>query len=109
MTKPQRIAEWEAKIAPIVAAFQRLRDATDKANEAGTLDPNGALFQATWGSFETMLKVLDAGGWICWFLYDNQCGKKAFTASPRAGVKPRHIRTPRQLARLIVEWEDAQD
>jgi hypothetical protein len=56
-----------------------------------------------------MLKMLDAGGWICWFLYDNECGKKAFTASPRAGVKPRHVRTPRQLARLIVEWEDAQE
>ena len=109
MTKPQRIAEWEAKIAPIVAAFKSLRDATDNAHAAGTLDPNGALFQATWGSFEAMLKALDAGDWICWFLYDNECGRKAFTASPCAGKKPRHIRTPRQLARLIVEWEDGQE
>jgi hypothetical protein len=109
MTKPQRIAAWEAKIAPIVAAFQRLGDATDNANAAGTLDPNGALFQATWGSFETMLKLIDSGGWIGWYLYDNRCGKKAFTASPRAGVKPRHVRTTRQLARLVVEWEDAQE
>ena len=64
MTKPQRIAAWEAKIAPIVDAFKSLRDATDNAHAAGTLDPNGALFQAPWGSFETMLKMLDAGGWI---------------------------------------------
>jgi hypothetical protein len=109
MTKPQRIAAWEAKITPIVAAFKSLRDATDNAHAAGTMDPNGALFQATWGSFETMLKMLDAGGWICWFLYDNECGNKAFTASPCAGKKPRHIRTTRQLARLVVEWEDAQE
>jgi lauroyl/myristoyl acyltransferase len=109
MTKPQRISEWEVKIAPIVAAFKSLRDATDNAHAAGTMDPNGALFQATWGSFETMLKMLDSGGWICWFLYDNRCGKKAFTASPCAGKNPRHIRTPRQLARLVVEWEDAQE
>ena len=95
MTKPQRIAEWEAKIAPIVAAFQRLSDATDKANEAGTLDPNGALFQATWGSFETMLKMLDSGGWICWFLYENQCGKRGFEATPCASKKRRKVRTPR--------------
>ena len=47
MNKPQRIAEWEAKIAPIVEVFQRLRDATDNANLAGTLDPNGELFMAT--------------------------------------------------------------
>jgi hypothetical protein len=109
MTKPQRIAEWEAKIAPIVAAFKSLRDATDDAHAAGTLDPNGALFQATWGSFETMLKLIDSGDWIGWYVYDNRCGKKAFTASPCAGKKPHHIRTPRQLARLIVEWEDAQE
>jgi hypothetical protein len=109
MTKPQRIAAWEAKIVPIVAAFQRLRDATDKANEAGTLDPNGALFQATWGSFGAMLKLIDSGGWIGWFLYENQCGKRGFEATPCAGKKSRKVRTPRQLARLIVEWEDAQD
>ena len=109
MTKPQRIAAWEAKIVPIVAAFKSLRDATDDAHAAGTLDPNGALFQATWGSFETMLKLIDSGGRVGWHLYDNRCGKKAFTASPRAGVKPRHVRTTRQLARLVVEWEDAQE
>jgi hypothetical protein len=109
MNKPQRIAAWEAKIAPIVEVFQRLRDATDNANSAGTLDPNGELFMATWCAFEELLGMLDSGGWICWFLYENQCGKKAFTAPPCAGKKPRHIRTPRQLARLIVEWEDGQE
>ncbi len=108
MKKPQRIAAWEAKIAPIVAAFQRLRDATDNAHAAGTLNPNGALFMATWSAFDDLLKLIDSGGWIGWYVYDNRCGKKAFTASPCAGKKPRHVRTPRQLARLIVEWEDGQ-
>jgi hypothetical protein len=45
MTKPQRIAEWEAKIAPIVDAFHRLRDATDNANAAGTLALAGRYFK----------------------------------------------------------------
>jgi hypothetical protein len=66
MTKPQRIAAWEAKIVPIVEVFQRLRDATDNAHAAGTLDPNGELFRATWCAFEELLGMLDAGGWICW-------------------------------------------
>jgi lauroyl/myristoyl acyltransferase len=109
MNKPQRIAAWEAKIAPIVAAFQRLRDATDKANEAGTLDPNGELFMATWRAFEELLGMLDSGGWIGWYLYDNRCGKRDFEATPCAGKKRRKVSTPRQLARLIVQWEDGQD
>jgi hypothetical protein len=109
MNKLQRIAEWEAKIEPIVAAFQRLRDATDNAHAAGTLDLNGALFQATWGSFEAMLKLIDSGDWICWFLYENQCGKRGFEATPCDGKKGRKVRTPHQLARLVVEWEDAQE
>jgi hypothetical protein len=53
--------------------------------------------------------MLDAGGWICWFLYENQCGKRGFEATPCAGKKRRKVRTTRQLARLIVEWEDAQE
>jgi hypothetical protein len=109
MTKPQRIAAWEAKIAPIVEAFQRLRDATDNANADGTLDPNGELFMATWCAFEELLGMLDSGGWICWFLYENQCGKRGFEATPCAGKKRRKVRTTRQLARLIVEWEDARE
>ena len=109
MNKPQRIAAWEAKIAPIVEVFQRLRDATDNANSAGTLDPNGELFMATWSAFEELLKLIDSGDWICWFLYDNRCGKRGFEATPCAGKKRRKVRTTRQLARLIVEWEDAQD
>jgi hypothetical protein len=108
MNKPQRIAEWEAKIVPIVAAFQRLRDATDNAHAAGTLDPNGALFMATWNAFEELLKLIDAGGWMCWFLYENECGKRGFEAMPCAGKKRRKVRTTRQLARLIVEWGDGQ-
>ena len=108
MNKPQRIAAWEAKIVPIVAAFQRLRDATDKANEAGTLDLHGELFQAMWSAFDVPLGLIDVGGWIGWYLYDNRCGKRGFEATPCDGKKRRKVRTPRQLARLIVGWEDAQ-
>lgn len=41
------------------------------------------------------------GTWLRWFIYENQCGRRAFEAKADAWKELRPIRTARDLARLI--------
>lgn len=105
MSKKEQIQEWTARISAIVEAKRNLDKACNAAIDAGTMDINGPLFNAVWTSFESMIDLVDFEGWIQWFVYDNECGKKGMEAS--GGRSPtRPIRTPAQLARLIVEAQN---
>lgn len=102
MSKDQQITQWTAKITKIVASYQRLSGACDKAIEAGALDINGPFHAAIWRAWDGMLGMLDHDEWISWYLCENECGERGFEAAA-PGCKSRRIRTPRQLARIIVE------
>lgn len=59
-----------------------------------------------------MLQRTDVEGWISWFIYDNDLGKRKLKAGwrpsqyvPRLSMRP--ITTTRLLARLIVAEEEA--
>jgi len=107
MKRINRINLWQSIVDRIVADYKRLDHACDAALKAGAMDANGPLFEAIWRSFQGMLERIDDDGWIHWFIYENECGKKAMQAKGcgKRGLTP--IKTPRQLARLIVESEDA--
>lgn len=101
----QRINRWQASIERIVADYRQLDAACDAALRAGVLDPSGPLYDAIWRAHEGMCCELDLYGWIDWYLHENDCGEKAFSGT--SGHRPAApVRTPRQLARLIVESED---
>lgn len=91
---------WETTADAVVAHYKRLEAAMNAADDAGCIDPDGPLFDAVWGAFEEMLNLVDRDGWIHWFIYENQCGKRGLNAS-EPGKKPRNIRTTKQLAKLI--------
>ena len=103
MTKKQKITHWENKINEIVEDYQALTAACNAAEKAGCLDPNGPLFTALWNVFGNLLRRADYDGWVNWHIYDNDCGKKAREVI--IDGTPRKIRTPRQLAELIVDLE----
>lgn len=102
MTKAQKTTLWESKINRIVKAYKRLDEACDKADECGTLATSGKLFEAIWNAFEEMLRMIDHEGWIAWYIYDNDCGAKGYTAS-NGKKKTKPINKSRDLAKLIVE------
>lgn len=49
----------------------------------------------------TEQKIGDDFSWLNWFIYDNDCGKKAFEAKASSWKVRRKIRTAKDLARLI--------
>jgi len=107
MTRIQKIDRWQAVIDSIVADFRRLTAACEAARRAGCLDIDGPLHEASWRSFDTMLGHVDVQGWIAWHIWDNACGKKRGKASSGGPRAFRVVHTSRQLARLIVETEEA--
>ena len=107
MNRLQKIDRWQAVVDSIVADFRRLQSACETARRAGCLDIDGPLHEAIWRSFDTMLGHADVGGWIAWHLWDNDCGKKRGKACAGGYRAFRVVSTSRQLARLIVETEEA--
>lgn len=103
MARIQQIDLWQSIVDGIVADYKRLDRACDAALKAGAMDASGPLFEAIWRSFQGMLERIDEDGWIAWFIYDNDCGKKQRKAEVcrKRGMTP--IKTTRHLARLIVE------
>ena len=101
MNKKKQIQEWTVRVSAIVKSWRALDKACTAAMDAGALDINGPLFNAIWQSFESMVDLVDFDGWLNWFIYENACGKNAFSASGD-DTEPKPIRTPAQLARLIV-------
>ena len=106
MIRNKRIDLWQTITDGIVADYKRLDHACDAAMKAGAMDANGPLYEAIWRSFQGMLERIDEDGWITWFIYDNDCGKKQREAKGcgKRGMTP--IKTSRHLARLIVESEE---
>lgn len=103
MTRTKQIDSLEISIDGVITDYRRLNNACDAAVKAGAMDINGPLYEAIWQSFQRMLERIDEDGWISWFIYDNDCGAKAMKAKGRGTQAMTPIKTPRHLARLIVE------
>lgn len=103
MTRLQKIDQLEKRIVAVVATYRRLTAATDAARQAGCLDIEGPLHDAIWRGFDELLALIDADGWLHWYLWENACGEKRFEARARGDTPLRKIATPRQLARLMVD------
>lgn len=102
--RDRNVEAWEIKINQVVKVFKTLSAACDKAHAAGCLEPEGNLDKVIWTSFESLVDTVDCGGWISWFIWDNQCGKKKLPAAVNSSeLKP--IRTVKDLAKLIAKYE----
>lgn len=104
MTRAQKIKRWTYTITKMVKACRTLDAACNKAIAIGCISSNGPLYNAIWRAFETGLEAADKNGWVQWFIQENDCGRRGLKA--RANEEPlRPIRTPRQLAEIIVKEE----
>ena len=105
MNKTEKIIAKEKILKEIIDGYKKLSAAMDAAEAAGCMDLDGPLFNAIWEFRDLSLSLIDSGGWISWFVYDNNCGANGYKATAGTGQRLK-IRTVKQLARLIVEWED---
>lgn len=104
MDRKAKVEELAGLIAGIVDHYQKLNVACAEAQKAGCLDLNGPLSDAIWRLFEHLLNRIEERqmqGWLCWFIYENECGAKALQATV-GKRKLRKVRNARDLARLIV-------
>jgi hypothetical protein len=100
MSKSQRIKARRQWVDTIVAEYLTLDRACDAAMAAGSMDPNGPLFDAIWRSWEKMLDRIDVDGWLNWYIQENHCGEKGMSAAG-PGQKLRPVKTSLDLARII--------
>lgn len=106
MNKKQRILYWEAVIKATIAEHKALHKFCNNAMKAGTLEADGPLYTAIWKNFDSALKYLDKSGLLSWFIYDNDRRKPGRAEKVEERMKLKSIRTPRQLAKLITEYEE---
>ena len=106
MTKGERIIDiarqlenWEA----VLAVFDRQLDAFAALT---TAQPDSPLLDAIYKMEAAYTEAVaaqlgDANGWLLWFRWECDMGKKPLKACCRAGEPMRDIRTLKQLARLV--------
>jgi len=94
---------WSQVVETLVSKYKALNKACEAASKSGTLDPNGPLFEAIWSSFDSMLNLIDPEGWIGWYIYDNECGKKKLKASTGKDKPLLKIDTNSKLVNFLVE------
>jgi hypothetical protein len=104
--KSKRCEYWSEIVETSVSKYKALNKASEAANKSGTLDPNGPLFEVIWSSFESMLSLIDRDGWIAWYIYDNECGKKKLKASTGKDKPLLKIDTDLKLVKFLVEIEE---
>jgi hypothetical protein len=103
----ERYEYWHKVIDTLIREYKSLYKVCEAANKSGTLDPNGPLFEAIWSSFESLLNIFDKEGWISWYIYDNECGKRKLKASYGKN-KPVKIDSNLKLVDLIIETEKSE-
>lgn len=103
------VSELTTIIQTSATTYRKLSAATQKAQDAGALDPNGPLADAIWRGFDAMLALHDPDGWISWYIYDNRCGKAGRVAGLAGNSKPKPITSPAQLAVVIKSVSENQD
>jgi len=101
----KRIKHWKEIVDKIVSVYNKFDSACSASINAGSMDVNGPLYDSIWRGFAVMLNMVDCQGWIHWYIYENECGKKKFTAASVKDKKLKKITTSKELAELIVESE----
>lgn len=91
------------KVKTVISGYQRLSAACDKYRSIGAMEIGGLLDNAIWKTYQDMLEIIDPHGWIGWYIYENDCGKRKMKAGYDSSL--RVIDTPKKLAKLIEEGE----
>jgi len=102
MTRKQTIAlldDWLKMYNAVDGLFMSVRKLTNADGESAFAQ---VLFQCFGGYTKTLSKLIDdQGEWLSWFIWENECGKKAGKCTPKAGCKPFAVHNTRTLEKVI--------
>ena len=87
------------QIDTILDAHKQLQTSIDAAIDVGCLDINGKLFEHMWTLYGKTSQIIDPNGWIDWYIYDNDYGKKSYECT--IDSKTIIVTNTTQLAEII--------
>lgn len=107
MNKAERIADTECRLeawAAILAEFDRQMDALYALT---TAQPDSPLLDAIYRTEEAYTRAVaeqvgDTEGWLAWFRYECDMGRKPLEARRDEKARFAKVRTVKQLARMVV-------
>lgn len=108
--KPQRsegvTVGCTALLGHWLTRFAELESAYKSAREVLGCPPDSPLIAAMYGAFDDYTKMLarvvgDEDGWLEWFLWENDAGKKGLAAKAAHQKKERPVKTLNDLCRLL--------
>lgn len=102
MTKAERIElldEW-------LNEFEKVESTCSLIESLFGKGPEGRIQTHLHGLFESYSRIVsvqvgDDNAWLQWFLWDNDCGKRAMEAKAKSWKKARKIRTVKDLEAII--------
>lgn len=102
LTKAQRIA----LLKECLKEFKLVQESCDAIEALFGKDHEGRIQTHLYGLFESYsrlvsIQVGDDNKWLDWFIWDNDCGKKAMEANAPSWKKARKIRTVKDLEAII--------
>lgn len=102
LTKTERIALLEKWLEE----FKRVEFVNEALVGLFSSNPAGvvhACYYELFAKYSLLVseKVGDDGGWLEWFIWENDCGKKAMEAKAKSWKKARKIRTVKDLEAII--------
>ena len=79
----------ELVIKGLIARYEQNRKIAEQLSCLFKGDSDSPVLEAIWGTFNELSdmvaeKLGDHDGWIDWFIWENDCGAKSFSASGRA-------------------------
>ena len=93
--------QYKEQVDKIVDHYRKVDGMIDQLKALGVMDYNGKFFDAIWTMFDTLLDEIDPDGWIAWYIFDNECGKKEHMAHYDGKSKP--IKNTKDLAKIL-KW-----
>lgn len=104
------------RVSEVVKTFKELESLYDGMDKFIGVDPDAPMFRIAYELFNKYLDAValnigDQSQWLSWYIWDNECGKRAMLVSWNENGKHKevHVRTPMQLVRVMEGHADKCD
>lgn len=106
LNREQRIA----LINEMLEHYKALNAIHDQIKAIFSPEPEAPYFDANWRMFDAYSRLVakevgDEADWLSWFIYENACGEKGFSASSGPGDMMIPIKTVEQLDTMM-HWNE---
>jgi len=94
--------------------YQNINHIYDKLNDIYLLSPESNISACMYNTFKLYTNFLseklgDEDGWLEWYIYDNDCGRRGFAAKASNWKKYKKIKNLKDLENLIIACQRKKD